>query len=545
MVRSAVRKRQSEDGQAVVFVLLGMSIFLLGAVGLAIDGSQLYAQRQMAQAAADGAATAGIVSIFNGTNTGTNTFGASAYDCTASNATTPCVYARNNGFGATSGTGADTVHVDPNPGVSVSNLDGATPNELQVTVTRPVSMTLTKLLGLSSFNVKANATAAIVDVLSPIPILVLHPSLSGSFSKNGTNTIQICGGPRRSIQVDSGDSGSVSISGTSGTVDLSKAGPNDPGNCTTGTGADFGNHGGPTAYPGTILLGSTGSYRDPVGFFDDPLKNLSPPAQPAAAPSATTVSPGTGTCPSNLTTLTSLPNCTLYSPGYYANGIQIGGASKAFAIFRPGIYYINHGGFHLTSNVVARMAEAPNNVDNNTGTGWTNGMLVYNNPQTPVQANKDYIEITANSGKINNQTFPDATACGTDSSGNPLGGNCLVGANGGTLSAGVCDTSGAAAAMYYGILFFQSHTTATSLTHSLQGGGGLSIKGTIYLTHLIPNINTDGTYQSLSLQGTSGSTTKVQGEIIVDTLSLGGTSGITMNLSSLSCYTVRQIALVQ
>lgn len=544
MVMHPVRKKQSENGQAVVFVLLGMSIFLLAAVGLAIDGSQLYAQRQMAQAAADGAATAGILSIFNGTNTGTNTFGASAYDCTSSNATTPCVYGRNNGFGTTSGTGADTVHVDPNPGVSVSNLDGATPNELQVTITRPVPMTLTKLLGLSSFNVKASATAAIVDVLAPIPILVLHPSLSGSFSKNGTNTIQICGGPRRSIQVNSYNT-SVSISGVSGTVDLSKAGPNDPGNCTTGTGADFGNHGSPATYPGTILLGTTGNYRDPVAIFNDPLKNLSAPPQPSNAPATTTVNPGTGACPSNLASLTTLTTCTLYSPGYYPTGIQIGGSSKAFAIFRPGIYYINHGGFHLTSNVVTRMAEAPNNVDNNTGTGWASGMLVYNNPQTPVQANKDYIEITANSGQINNQSFPDATACGTDSSGNPLGGNCLIGANGGTLTAGACASPGSAAAMYYGILFFQSHSTATSLTHSLQGGGGLSIKGTIYLTHLVPNINNDGTYQSLSLQGTSGSTTKVQGEIIVDTLSLGGTSGITMNLSSLSCYTVRQIALVQ
>ena len=45
-----------------------MGIFLIGALGLAIDGGQMYAQRQMAQAAADAAAQAGIMSIFNGTN---------------------------------------------------------------------------------------------------------------------------------------------------------------------------------------------------------------------------------------------------------------------------------------------------------------------------------------------------------------------------------------------------------------------------------------------------------------------------------------------
>ena len=109
-----------------------MSVFLLGAVGLAVDGSHLYAQRQAAQAAADAAATAGIMSIFDGTST----FGGSAYNCGPANGTSPCVYARRSGFGTTTGAGADTVHVDPDPaGVTVTNLDPATPNLLSVTVT--------------------------------------------------------------------------------------------------------------------------------------------------------------------------------------------------------------------------------------------------------------------------------------------------------------------------------------------------------------------------------------------------------------------------
>ena len=57
-----------EDGQAVILVVVAMSVLLIGALGLAIDGGQMYAQRQMAQAAADAAAQAGIMSIFTGTN---------------------------------------------------------------------------------------------------------------------------------------------------------------------------------------------------------------------------------------------------------------------------------------------------------------------------------------------------------------------------------------------------------------------------------------------------------------------------------------------
>src|SRR6478672_12097824 len=89
--------------------MLAMSVFLLGAVGLAIDGSHLYAQRQLAQAAADAAAQAGIMSIFNVTNTtGTHAFTATAgssFTCSTSDAKTPCYYAQTlNGFNQTSDT---------------------------------------------------------------------------------------------------------------------------------------------------------------------------------------------------------------------------------------------------------------------------------------------------------------------------------------------------------------------------------------------------------------------------------------------------------
>jgi Flp pilus assembly protein TadG len=48
-------------------VVLALGIFLLAAIGLGIDGSRLYAERQMAQAAADATAQAAMMSIFDGT----------------------------------------------------------------------------------------------------------------------------------------------------------------------------------------------------------------------------------------------------------------------------------------------------------------------------------------------------------------------------------------------------------------------------------------------------------------------------------------------
>jgi Flp pilus assembly protein TadG len=84
--KSFVTRVKDEDGQAIVLVALAMSLFLLAAVGLAVDGSTLYTHRQMAQAAADAAAQAGIMSIFDGTNTLTGNAAAftagTAFTCT-------------------------------------------------------------------------------------------------------------------------------------------------------------------------------------------------------------------------------------------------------------------------------------------------------------------------------------------------------------------------------------------------------------------------------------------------------------------------------
>jgi Flp pilus assembly protein TadG len=80
---------------------------------LAVDGSHLYSQRQMAQTAADAAAQAGIMSIFDGTNGSGAAAFSTAGTITCSNiapdAKTPCSYANKNGFG---GVASDTVTVD-------------------------------------------------------------------------------------------------------------------------------------------------------------------------------------------------------------------------------------------------------------------------------------------------------------------------------------------------------------------------------------------------------------------------------------------------
>jgi Flp pilus assembly protein TadG len=511
MLLRFVSRWKDEEGQSIVIVALAMGIFLLGAVGLGFDGSNLYWQRQAAQLAADAAAQAAILSIFNGTNVaGAGAFvdtQGTSFTCATSATSTPCSYGRLNGFG---GSTIDTVTVSfpadsAAPGVSFSSID---PTHLvQVSVSRNVPTTLMRLLGATVTTVNATAMAAIVDVNAPIPILIAHPTLPGAFATNGGILVTICGGPHRSVQVNSTSATSTTTAG-GGTVDLSKAGPPDTGNCMTGTGSDFGNSGGPYSAPSfTYNGGSTGSYVSRDSQIADPLAGVSAPGVPANAGTQTSLATGltykgVDTCPA----YAGPHGCTVLTPGLYTGSNTID-LKNTTAIFEPGIYYVSGSlGFHCKSNCNAIMGSVPDTTValGGTGTTWDGtqaggGILVYN-------TGTGTFDIGSN-GSVN-----------------------LIGSPSGST--------------YEGILFFEDHTAAAA-SHSLGGGGGLTLFGTLYMTASLPKGSTSTRYQTISLQGTPGSSTTIQGEIITDVLTMGGNAGITMNLSSTPAYIVREVAMVQ
>jgi hypothetical protein len=493
-------RKHNEKGQALLLAVAAIGILLIGAVGFAVDGGNMYLNRVMAQAAADAGAQAGIMSMFAGTNgTSANPFSTSStFNCTTTDLRTPCVYAAKNGVG---GTAADTVTVDF-PATSVApgvNFATGADTIIRVTVTRNIDTTLMRLLGTNTATVKAVAIAAIVSVVAPVPILVTHPTLSGALSSNGNPTIAICGGPSRSIQVNSSSATSLAM-GNNTTIDLSHAGPLDSlvSPCTTGTGADFGDFGGPSTNNFTFTAGSKpGKFLQPASPIRDPLASVPAPgdaggqAIPAAAPVTTPLANGVGGCPA------SPPKaCNLWSPGRYPTGIDV---KNETAVFKPGLYYIDNGGFTNSANGVMVMATGVA-ADATTGSG----MVVYN----------------AGTG-----TFK----VGSNSEAN------LVGSDAGSI--------------YKGILFFESRTAPANTgvnAHRFGGGGSVTLKGTIYISNSLAVMNaTPAQYQEVKLQGTPGSSTQIIGEIIVSALSLGGNAGITMQLDPAATLVVRQVALVR
>lgn len=539
--------RNKRSGQAVLLVVAGMSIFLMGAVGLAVDGSHLYVQRQLAQAAADAAAQAGIMSIFVGTNTGgahpfaVGTGTPYTYTCSGlADAATPCYYAQTlNRFNVT----GDTVTYVANPaGITFASLSPAYPVKvLQVTVTRSVPATVMKLLNWNSFAIAATGVAAIISVDSPIPIIVTHPTMSGSINAGGSGNgtacdgtsesgvkITICGGGPQSIQVNSASATAVAWNGNP-VFDLAHAGP-------TGNGGSFGVTGGPnganalmgcsgTQISGCTYLGTAGFYIDPAPPIADPLAGVAAPTDPSLgapggatnpAPVANAYAPGSNGCPAIATT-----NCTLYFPGKYTSPISISGAGggKKWVVFAPGIYYMLGVDFSIASNgnvysatgLVDGVKTATPSIANccGTGTGWG------------AAAN-----VPANAGML---------VYMTGTGGTPTIGAISVSANSNVNLVGSPNNSS-----YKGILFFADRAAA-SQTHSLNGGGGLTLTGTIYTT----SSNNNATYQTLRFGGNSGSNTQVTGEIITSALDLQGTPNLRMYLSSVPAYLVSKVALIQ
>jgi len=514
-----VRKRNSEAGQAAVLVVLAMSVFLVGAVGLAIDGSHLYAERQMAQAAADSAAQAGIRSMFTGSNgSGTSGFSTSAsFTCASSSTKTPCYYAQTlNGFNASN----DTVKVDfpaASTVVPAGVLSASDPTAIRVTVSRQVQTTLFKLISSWTPTVAASATAAVVSVVSPTPIIVTHPSLVGALNMNGTTSISIVGGPQRSIEVDS--NGTYPSAGTayqgpsSGSVDLHLAGPN-------GTGGDFGVFGAPATNPGNVNVGSTGQYIGTAPPIPDPFAGVSAPtttglATPPQNGQACTVLGHCSNCPAPGFTGTAPTSCQEYLPGIYSS---LDLTSVNSAIFDPGVYYIQGGGFTLKNDTVQMCTSCT--ADPNTA----NGMVIYDT--------------------------------GTTSTNHATGGFTVdTGANAILYGAGVSTANlhGAPTSPYYGILFFEdrnanAHTgNGKNGAHILgQGNGCFSVVGTIYITNTQAIMQaTPAQYQEVKYHGTPCSSTVNVGQIIVSALDVVGTSSLNMQLYSTGFLTVRQLALVQ
>src|SRR5215469_9015724 len=101
-ISRARRRSDSQNGQTNILVLLALGIFFIGFLGFAVDFSNMWLHRQMAQGAADAACQAGAMDLLvNATNGSTlGGFGSppAAFDCAKNPTSAVCKYAVLNGY---------------------------------------------------------------------------------------------------------------------------------------------------------------------------------------------------------------------------------------------------------------------------------------------------------------------------------------------------------------------------------------------------------------------------------------------------------------
>jgi Putative Flp pilus-assembly TadE/G-like len=629
-----------QAGQTTTLIVLALGLFLLGAIGIAVDISNWWFHRQMAQGAADAACTAGIMDMLanaEGQSVGNFPSGSppAAYTCSSSGASTsaPCAYANLNGYsgaGRVAGQPSNDVQVIfpttlPGSGLQVCS-STVPPPCIPATVASPYLVinvfdrtptTFTGLLrGSTTVDVAASAACALTYADAPIPILVLDPQnpnikpAVSALNVQGTPTITIVGGPQKSIQVNTADSGKAGAAVTVGgnaLIDLHLGGPAGP----PGTGSDIGIFGAVAepAVPKNFNPGTTGHWEQgaPVS---DPFAQVCAPSQSTdclatingfSAPTK----PGAPAVPADQTTkgCTSIPcavayqdhgcpntaatrsngKCLLYTAGLYdsttgfSTGIQIGpggGTSGIIGLFDPGLYYIGGGaagGLSLNSLSTVRPG---------TGVGDGSGGVVF------YFAGVATVGVASNSGSVTfdpfnslkgpvdssgtaypdnsttlNKTYGNGVKCASGSvvptnlqgggAGVNIQGNILLGACSGYYGDPLGTSEPAASGEQHQFLFFQDRS-GTSVNPQWGGGGQFLLAGTMYFRSCNSsgtgvNCGAVGTYWNdiFTLQGNSGSGTYVLGEIVTDNLSLGGTSGITMDLNPNVAYPILKATLIQ
>jgi hypothetical protein len=583
--------KSPEAGQVMAFLLVALGLFLLGAVAFSVDMGNLWFHRQTSQNAADAACIAGAMDLFvdsQGGATGNQGFDPSKgdFDCTSGSTASPCQYAAFNGYNSANTTPGNLVHISfPGAvtGVTAPGAGLAPVPYMRVDVTDRIPAYFSGLLsGNTTQTVGAYAVCGAVLQKAPIPILVLNPTVTKALDIQGTPNIGIFGGASQSIQVNSSSSTAINLGG-SAKIDLCYGG-------TTFCGANLGVYGNegiqggfitscppatpPPNAPSCQATQVTPKWITPTSPILDPFANIVAPTCTTCLPAVPADLDATNSAndKGNLCTSTDIQNgncfvshnthgcpdpgatspptkkngCELFTAGYYPSGITLdnSGGVNPVGIFDPGVYYLK-GGLGLKSGSMVRPGTG-------TGDGSQGTVFYFTGSAQTCSGQTGLVCVGSNSGKAGLDSF-DTTRVKC-SAGPALDPNLKIPAtlDGNVLMAPCTGTYGDPSGKYRGILFFEDRRTSTG--GGWGGGGGFLLAGSMYFhqctvgglsdTGQSCDYTTPAFNSNFSLQGNSGSASYVLGEIITDTLSMGGTPTINMVLNPNATLSTLKVSLL-
>jgi hypothetical protein len=561
----------AESGQAIISFALLFTFLSLAGLAIAVDFANLWFHRQGAQTAADAACQAGAMDMLATTGgLQLNSMGFSpgtAGNCSANPSATICAYAGFNGY---SGAGAPATGSSTSAWNSVSwtfpsSVAGvsAPPSSvvstpyLKVTVLESVQTFFISMFKASKYvQVQAACTCGLAQVKEAAPLVVLHPTMSGSLKYSGGAIIRIVGGPQRSLQVNSTSATSV-VCSPSGYIDTSKAGPSSTGGDIGVVSTEIASQNGCASSGGYkgFSGGTTGNWRSSVLPVTDPYSGLGAPASVKSAPVVPlTYSSSAGTyykwvgygidgCPDHNAPAYGgqgvATNCAEFGPGYYPSGIPLPN-NYSTIIFLPGVYYVNGSLSPGGSNTIrvglpcwssytsgySAAACSPTASANHLVYSQTQGVMMYfsNSGTFTVSGGQsgDTIDSVPSSAlTCDGSTPPSSLGMPSVLAGNVLWAQCTTG--GTYYDTGGDTTDSAGSPGNRGILFFEDH--ADTKSPSLSGSGQLAYAGSLYFHST--------TYADvLALTGGTGTGSFILGNIVADQVSVSGSGVIGMQLNS-------------
>ncbi len=313
-------------GVVAVFAAISM-VVIISVVALVLDGGVIRDRRRHVQAAADAAALAAAIDLFNNyriTSTGNP-------DPGGSGRAAALAILRDNGYDDAN---ADiTINIPPRE--SQSGLNGQ-PGHAEVIVSFRQERYFSAIFGSGHMAVRARAVARGQYPIVDDGIIILDPDTKGALNTHGNGAIRVSGA---NVIVNSNHS-EAAITNGNGRMVVNDNNPLDsfvPGFALTG---GFGG-GGFTPTP------STGNLPTP-----DPLRSLPLPDRASMPPGSMTVTDLGGGA--TLHTLT---------PGLYTTALSFSGQESV--LLQPGVYYFE-AGFSLSGQ----------------GTLTGNGVMLYNDPSS-------------------------------------------------------------------------------------------------------------------------------------------------------------------
>ena len=539
---------EGEQGQAAISIVLILGLFSLAVLGFGVDLTNMWFHRQAGRAAADAACQAGAIDILAGASSSGPQAGftaGTASDCESTPAATMCAYTQANGFsgqGFNNNSASNKVSwTFPSSVAGVPTTVGNT--YMKVTVAENVRTYFMSLVNATKYQtLNSSCTCGVVQVKAAAPMVVLHPTLSGSFYYSGGGALDIYGGPQRGLQVNSSSATAVQWL-ASGMINLSGGGPNT-------TGSDVAIVGGPSTIPtnGTSTGyngGSTGAWKSNVIPVTDPYQGVPVPASvklvtPTGGTAGVWVGYGVDGCPDHNSPAYvgqdaqghNLPaNCHEFSPGYYPSGLTMPD-NYSTVIFKPGIYYLN-ASLVVSGSTTLRVAKPA-------GYQQTDGVMFYFltgslNLSGCTGCLASHIDDVPTSDLTCDGSYPLAgLGMGTSIGGNVLWGQCA--ANGTYWDNGSDTTDSRGNPGSRGLLVFQDHADTTQ--PAFTGSGQLSFSGGLYF-------HSTSYSDILSLNGGTSSGTYVLGEIVTDQVQLTGSGTIKLALNPVATTNMAKVAILQ